>query len=103
MNDLAAWLTRIWDEDEQWARQIGQPDGFHPDPYEPEAPAHHAKLLARIAADRKILALHSGSAVYCAWTHDDRDTHQSYGPCDTVRLLAMPHADRPGYREEWRP
>jgi hypothetical protein len=24
-------------------------------------------------------------------------------PCRTVRLLAVRHADRPGYREEWRP
>jgi hypothetical protein len=22
---------------------------------------------------------------------------------DVMRLLAMPYADRPGYREEWRP
>jgi hypothetical protein len=24
-------------------------------------------------------------------------------PCPTVRLLAQPYADRPGYRDEWRP
>ena len=24
-------------------------------------------------------------------------------PCDTLRLLALPYADRPGYHEEWRP
>jgi hypothetical protein len=24
-------------------------------------------------------------------------------PCPTVRLLALPYADRPGYRDEWRP
>lgn len=24
-------------------------------------------------------------------------------PCPTLRLLALPYADRPGYREEWRP
>lgn len=24
-------------------------------------------------------------------------------PCTTLRLLALPYADRPGYREEWRP
>jgi hypothetical protein len=24
-------------------------------------------------------------------------------PCLTLRLLALPYADRPGYREEWRP
>jgi len=24
-------------------------------------------------------------------------------PCTTLRLLALPYADRPGYRDEWRP
>lgn len=24
-------------------------------------------------------------------------------PCDTLLLLALPHADRPDYREEWKP
>ncbi|CAL9502776.1 DUF6221 family protein [Streptomyces sp. enrichment culture] len=24
-------------------------------------------------------------------------------PCEHLRLLALPYADRPGYREEWRP
>jgi hypothetical protein len=31
----------------------------------------------------------------CTWVLD--------GDCSTVRLVALPHADRPGYREEWRP
>ena len=25
------------------------------------------------------------------------------GPCATLRLLALPYADHPDYREEWRP
>ncbi|WP_229401930.1 DUF6221 family protein [Micromonospora okii] len=33
----------------------------------------------------------------------DEDSHVSHGfPCLTVRLIALPYADRPGYREEWR-
>jgi hypothetical protein len=24
-------------------------------------------------------------------------------PCPTLRLLALPYGDRPGYRDEWRP
>lgn len=24
-------------------------------------------------------------------------------PCATIRLVALPFSDRPGYREEWRP
>lgn len=40
---------------------------------------------------------HSSSGISC-----DVPTDALY-PCDTVRLLALPFADRPGYREEWRP
>jgi len=39
---------------------------------------------------------HSRSGLSC----DDPDAPY---PCDTVRLLALPYADRPGYRDEWRP
>jgi hypothetical protein len=28
--------------------------------------------------------------------------HWSY-PCDTLKLLALPYADHPDYRDEWRP
>jgi len=24
-------------------------------------------------------------------------------PCETVRLLALPYSQHPGYREDWRP
>jgi len=58
-----------------------------------------ASVLARIAADRKILDLHSG---------ENDDMCQSYAgnyvdkPCRTLLALASAYADRPGFREEWR-
>jgi hypothetical protein len=34
----------------------------------------------------------------------DEGSHANHGfPCLTVKLLALPYSDRPGYREEWRP
>jgi uncharacterized protein DUF6221 len=102
-DDIAAWLTGVWDEDEAQAAATGQPDGYYPDPYDPGSPMHHESVLARIGADRQILALHSGSAPWCAWSQDGNDTHLIGDPCDTARLLALPYADRPGYQESWRP
>lgn len=79
-----------------------------------------ASVLARIAADRQILALHHPDRVLENWYWLERqcaecghrwhrwipDTPPTViGPetgCPTVRLLALPYADRPGFRDEWR-
>jgi len=175
--DLAAWLTRIWDEEEQIALEASRHDeeplvvgGEHwlwacdehdevvvPDPLTQEfvecpqggwarvslrsveqypyraipgtGPSIHlhteelppsialhisrhdpASVLARIAADRKILALHTpfrlefdritGCAT-CSYRNNEEELQVTW-PCPTLRLLASPYADRPGFREEWR-
>lgn len=163
-DDIAAWLTAIWDEQEWWASEASRdrnghtPTGEHwqwecsndhvvtPQPLTDEAlecpecessvslrsveaypttsvgllpnfaihtaedisstVAGHiirhdpAAVLARIEADRQILRLHSPNQPAAKqWC----DTDQLTWPCRTVRLLALPHATRPGYREEWRP
>ncbi|HEY9408899.1 MAG TPA: DUF6221 family protein [Jiangellaceae bacterium] len=82
------------------------------------------RVLAEVAAKRQILDehfgfLHSGGDPEraCRQCSDRRADHDplSHGsnddlwvrlepaPCLTVRLLALPYADQPGYREEWRP
>lgn len=57
-----------------------------------------ARVLREIDAKRQLLALHTegSSDLFCA--HCEHEP-----PCPTLRLLALPYADRPGYREEWRP
>jgi hypothetical protein len=58
-----------------------------------------ASMLARIAANKEILRLHSG---------ENGDPCQSwagnyvYTPCSTLLALASPYAGRPGFRDEWR-
>jgi hypothetical protein len=125
--DLAAWLTAVWGEEEVCARAVmdrsepwkgewvndenlalrtrngwmlashgGKPFAFglldHIVRHDP------ASVLARIAADKEILRLHSG---------DNDEACQSYAgnwiyePCETLRLLASPYADREGFRSEW--
>lgn len=97
--DLAAWLTAIWDEEERLAKRAAQEiPGHNPDhPYCIDP----SMVLARIAADRKILELHSVNhectngreTLYIERAFDDL--------CPTVRLLASPYKGRDGWQEEW--
>lgn len=120
VEDLGSWLTSIWDEEErlardevevaehvydsseftveyQWARMTRHTSGGWGQSFAPSAPSP-ASVLARIAADRKILALHAIGQDPCD-AHDGV-TMRSVA-CDTVRLLAEPNADKPGFRSEW--
>lgn len=63
---------------------------------------HHdpARVLREIEAKRGILDLHGGDlgeqSMFCAHCE-----HAS--PCPTLRLLALPYADHPDYRQDWTP
>ncbi len=100
------------------ARRIqAQAAGEQIGPDDPRA-AHLA--LARIAiadakAKRRIVELHEptgdSECSVCSSegydrTDDEDDLPARLGdpwPCDTLRLLALPYARNPDYREEWRP
>lgn len=96
MTDLRAWLSAIWDEDEaallphlSGARRNGKNTT--------------RRMLAQIAAARQILLVHdvAWNAEVCTVCHHltGRDLHVDNDPwpCVTVRLLALPYANRPGY------
>lgn len=142
VDDLAAWLIQIWDEQEgdkvdelersSQVRTIPHPNeqtgqrvamceacnldwavAGSRDEVEKAAAVHlreahdHEGVLALIAAHRAILKLHgNGEGHECPDGFlDTAETvpHCGYeGNCLTIRLLASLHADRPGYREEWR-
>ena len=75
------------------------------------------RVLAECEAKRRIIALHqpSGGPNYrgtecCArctaggeYPADDGYTDEQNWPCPTLRALALPYAEHPDYREEWRP
>lgn len=61
-----------------------------------------ARVLSEIDAKRRLLALHARAHHQCV-TEDGPTQWHAADPCTTLRLLALPYADRPGYREEWRP
>ena len=97
MTDLAAWLLAQIAEDEADAREASGErlwrwsqhdnmviaDSGHMQRFTP------ARMLAECAAKRRIVDL---SVHGCG---DDYERVQ--------RALAMPYADRPGYRAEWTP
>jgi hypothetical protein len=102
--DLAAWLTGIWDEEERLAKRAGdwltapEIDNYG------HLTVPSAWMLARIAADRKILA---------EYVARDNDADLMLGPdCQrqrewaglrlAIRLKAEQYADRPGFQEAWR-
>jgi hypothetical protein len=69
-----------------------------------------ARVLREIDAKRQLVELHHPELIEV--TNADRDERSGYWcfecdsepfPCRTLRLLALPYAGRPGYREAWRP
>lgn len=73
-----------------------------------------ARVLAEVDAKRRIIAEHplieaSEPKVHpfpygCETCHFDREEGvYGDGPCTTLKLLALPYADHPDYRQEWRP
>jgi hypothetical protein len=71
--------------------------------------AHHdpARVLAEVAAKQEVLDHAKEWAATLRHTPDGwtEQTATAYRMAMewTLRLLAAPYADRPGYREEWRP
>lgn len=131
MNGLAEFLKARLDEDEQAARDAGadtwtasdsglyhedastQPGPFAVDGYgylgaEGIHIARHdpARVLREVEAKRRIMALHTiRSGTGGDWDTDPAAICNECGglyPCETLELLALPYADHPDYREEWR-
>jgi hypothetical protein len=74
-----------------------------------------ARVLADIEVKRSILDEHHQDGTGCAVCADPEEYDENsegeaewirsakWWPCRTVRLLALPYADHPDYRKEWRP
>jgi hypothetical protein len=66
---------------------------------------HATRVLAECAAKRRIAELHNPDLdrgrLYCSEC-DGSHTYASW-PCATLKLLALPYAEHPDYRPEWRP
>lgn len=66
-----------------------------------------ARVLKEVQVKRRMIELHehphecstfdrNGEVDNCTWCNEPED-------CSTLRLLAEPYSDRPGYLDSWRP
>lgn len=63
------------------------------------------RVLREVSAKRRIVELHGSDPHECVtWDEVLGGTCTGYElDCPTLRLLALPYAEHPDYREEWRP
>jgi hypothetical protein len=117
VTELVEWLRAQLDEDERVAREalhrqattrrmIGRrmiEETIQPIAAWRTSVWPPARVLAEVDAKRRILDQCAGLAdmgfVGSAWTPGD----MSELAAQALSLLALPYADRPGYRDEWRP
>jgi len=94
-------LARIA-EDEAYARE---PSGWNE--YDPGDPGSPPRVLAECAAKRRIIALHEPGHECSQYDRDGEIDNflycHDFEDCSTMYLLALPYADHPNYRDEWRP
>lgn len=130
-DDLAGWLLeQIAEDDRRLAGDSGDWHtalcGYAMGEYGDTCSCDVAdRVLAECDAKRRIIALHTvttrlvdvddddegglieveycqmcaaGASCECCTDEEDR-----VWPCEHLKLLALPYADRPGYLEEWKP
>lgn len=100
---------------ESWPTPVISAHGVHTEGFvqvQPADAAHiarwdPARVLAECQAKARIVSNHASTTT--GW-HDDEGEHVLYcrwchrqWPCADLRALALPYADHPNYREEWRP
>jgi hypothetical protein len=125
MTDLVSWLEAQIAEDERMSRREDVWDPYRPSNQPPDAydvviggqVVSAARWLAECETKRAIIKAHpnrrtpwglSWECLTCSefgWIMDNGDYVRDGDdwPCLTLRLLAVPFADRPGYDETWRP
>lgn len=104
--DIVTWLQGQIARDEQSARAMPHAIGNIQSCWMPH------KLIADCQAKWQIVGLHVPYRPYapaepggclpaiCLFCTGEREDDVAM-PCTHLRLLALPYADRPGYRKEW--
>lgn len=73
-----------------------------------------ARVLAECEVKRRLVKMHADDQEHYCPSEDAGSEYYNYMNgwaeekdnlqiCPTLKLLALPYADRPGYREEWKP
>jgi hypothetical protein len=119
VSDLAEWLLAQYDADGQRAEDLHDRRTCDMYSYDPKCCDcdYPDELHDDLSAKRRIVELHQTEEACsyhpktskypfgCATCHRDPECGyvMALGWCDTLRLLALPYADREGYDERWRP
>lgn len=99
---IAEWTYAIATQEPEASAQRAECDTANADHIARHDPE---RVLCEIKAKRQLLAEHAprdGRCRVCA-AHAYDSWTRFRAPCPTLRLLALPYADRPGYRDDWRP
>lgn len=103
---IAADGEALWDCEGAAVLCMSRPAAVHAARWDP------ARVLAEVAAKRRILELHdrfsqpqqmAKGRVWACGTCGSVDDSPTEWPCDTLRLLALPFAGHPDYRADWAP
>lgn len=108
-DDIAAWLTAIWDEDEKSVeRAVGDSPSAPPitvDNYG-YLTVSRSVMLARISAERALLARYVELVEWRDWLEPDASGGAHIAVeymWEAVKIIASGYAARPEYDEAWRP
>lgn len=97
--DLITWLHQQIDDDEQWARDALSPS----QPIDRRIVGVSEAVVAGIAR-RMLIEVDVKRRILDEYEAQGGDVDAAPPGWDgIVKQLALPHADRPGYRPEWRP
>ena len=101
---LAAFLRARLDDDEAGA----DADAFPPPGYaDADRQARGFRMLAEVEAKRAVLDLYVASRERDEWMREASGTASlrlaTSAYLEAVKRLALPHADHPDYRQDWRP
>lgn len=116
--DIAEFLLARVAEDEAVAREAAGPEVFDwrigdyfgdlrvqdTDSFSEQLLINPTRVLAECEAKRQIAEWHTGvhDCNGVDWEANDMGGEGWIG-CPTLRLLAVPYADHPDYRSEWKP
>ena len=119
MSEIVEFLLARLAEDERIPKMFearGWLDDDPGGPYEQGADGPYVevsarRVLAEVEAKRRIVDAHpnvnDGDCETCVRPQWGYPTHGGSlpmpWPCPTLRLLVLPYADHPDYRQEWRP
>lgn len=117
-DDLAVWLAKqITEDEERWSAHHA--DCYLYSVWDVFCDCDGQKRwLAECDSKRRLVEAHKPAGKTSLGDDDNPESWRQYcgtcgsgepyeypvwWPCDTLKLLALPYSDRPGYRQEWAP